>query len=92
MNMPSFAAEASLYKTRNHYRLSTGWVQTSEGEAVLPQQYNPTLDCNTNASCWLPFWMNRDHCWRLDGSQYSSLWYVVGACVGLFGEFFEIEF
>ena len=95
MNTPGFTAESSLYRTRNNYRLIAGGIQTSDGEAVIPQQYDPIdpeAGCTTNRSCWGVVLMCRDHCQRVSGTPFSSLWYVCGACFGLFGEFFEFEF
>jgi hypothetical protein len=92
MNVPSFTAEVSLCKSRNHYRLIAGGIQTSDGEAVTPQQYNPIVECTTNRSCWGVVLMARDHCQRWDGSSFSSLWYADGVCFGLFTESFEFEF
>ncbi len=38
MSMPGFAAEASVYKTNNHYRLTTGGSFRSDGNTnVVPQ-------------------------------------------------------
>jgi hypothetical protein len=37
MNMPTFSAEASLYKTRTHYRLATGWTNGSNTHVDLSQ-------------------------------------------------------
>ena len=59
MKMPNFTAEASLYKTRNHYPLPAVGVQTSDGEAVMPQQYpgNPSVGVQHErvllASLWI---------------------------------------
>ena len=43
MNMPTFGAEASLYKTSTHYRLATGWANGIALQ-VVPQQACD-LDC-----------------------------------------------
>jgi hypothetical protein len=89
INTLSFTAELSLYETRNHYRLTAGGAQASDGEAIIPQQFP---SCTTNRSCWGVILMARDHCQRWDGSSFSSLWYVNGVCFGLFQEFFEFDF
>jgi hypothetical protein len=44
MNIPGFAAEASLYKTSGHYRLTGGLVRA---DGVMPQLVLPPPDCST---------------------------------------------
>src|SRR5262249_40876974 len=51
MNMPGFTAEASVYKTRGHYRLATGragGIAASVGHGFLPQLSRSELP---GASC-----------------------------------------
>jgi hypothetical protein len=43
MKMPRFTAEASLYKTSEHYQMATSFTQT--GEAVIPQFWFPPPLC-----------------------------------------------
>jgi hypothetical protein len=44
MNLPSFTAEASLYKTTGHYRLTTGWASGADAP-VLPSTWPPSFYC-----------------------------------------------
>jgi hypothetical protein len=46
MNLPGFTAAASVYQTREHYRLATGaagGIVTSMGHGILPQLRNTDL-------------------------------------------------
>jgi hypothetical protein len=43
INMPGFAAEASLYKTRGHYRLKASWADGAGEPGVFAQQIE--LEC-----------------------------------------------
>jgi hypothetical protein len=88
MEMPGFTAEAALGAAKEHYRLIARWGH-GIGSSVLAQQF---VECTYNRSCWGVVLMCRDHCTRWDGSKFSSLWYVCGICIGLFGENIEIEF
>jgi len=38
MNMPGFSAEASLYKTSEHYQMARGIAALKSEGAVVPQQ------------------------------------------------------
>jgi hypothetical protein len=87
MNMPGFAAEASLAVAAQHYCLVAG-ESYGDGRSVVPQQF---VECRYNRSCWGVVLMCRDHCTRYDGSTFSSLWYACGVCIGLFEENIEIE-
>jgi len=37
MSLPGFTAEASLFKTEEHYRLIGAWAGGNAGQAVIPQ-------------------------------------------------------
>ena len=95
MTLPNFAGEASLYQTRNRYRLTLCGIQDFDRGAIVPQQHDPIdpeAGCTTNRSCWGVVLGCRDHCQRVSGTPFSSLWYVCGVCIGLFQESIEIEF
>lgn len=95
MNMPNFTGEVSLYKTKNHYMLIADGVRTSDGGVIIPQAYDPIdpeRPSDFSKSCWGVVLGCRDHCTRVSGASFSSLWYVCGVCFGLFGEFFELEY
>ncbi|CAN5767502.1 hypothetical protein BH20PSE1_BH20PSE1_23930 [soil metagenome] len=38
MNMPRFTAEASLYKTSEHYQFVASWIEGTGGQGIIPQQ------------------------------------------------------
>jgi hypothetical protein len=39
MNMPGFIAEASLYRTSEHYKLTRSWDGSAGKQTIIPQWY-----------------------------------------------------
>lgn len=81
MSMPRFTAAEAVYKSGRSYAQRPVEAPVNDyGQTVIPQQF---AQCISRTMCTgLVMWC-RDYCCRFDHTLFRSLWYVCGACVGV---------